>query len=124
MAFSRHLGTNNRATAGVVSHRRQQPMNSETAASEQTQRFSPGDPAAREHLLDQGYAVFKPVVAPKQCSISVGHFWDWIRVVSDQKVMPGDVDTYHHWPLSHRPQPHIDPTYSLPPIRTRTGRLE
>ena len=75
-------------------------MNSEMANPGHSQRFSPGDPAAREHLLDQGYAVFKSVVAPKQCSISLGHFWDWIRVASDQKVVPGNVDTYHHWPTT------------------------
>ena len=75
-------------------------MNSETASPEQPQHFSPGDPAAREHLLDQGYAVFKAVVPPKQCSISLGHFWNWIRATSDQKVVPGDVDTYHHWPTT------------------------
>ena len=75
-------------------------MNSEMANPGHSQRFSPGDPAAREHLLDQGYAVFKSVVAPKQCSISLGHFWDWIRVASNQKVVPGNVDTYHHWPTT------------------------
>ena len=75
-------------------------MNNETSSAKPSPRFSSDDPRAREHLLDQGYAVFKAVVRPEQCNISLGHFWKWIRATSNQKVVPGNVDTYHHWPTT------------------------
>ena len=73
-------------------------MNSDSADLIRPQYFSPGDPAAREYLRHHGYTVFKSVVTQEQCKISLGHFWDWIREVSEQQVIPGDVDSYHHWP--------------------------
>jgi len=62
-------------------------------------RFDPTDPAAIEHLQDQGYVLFANVLSPSEVDHATDLFWDFIHETCDGRVRRDEPETWGcNWP--------------------------